>query len=139
MPNTVAKYYSYKPFKTVVLLFGLLLFGAFAKAQQPIKVVINVLPPYSYNIVDYSDKLLLKLINTSAQDLDVQLSAAITGINNNVSIKTRPGYKSSAPIRVPGGTTIDVDAATLYQLFDVNNVLFTGIDKNQLLQNGTIP
>ena len=74
-------------------------------AQFPIKVNIQVLPPYSPFLNDYlglKSKTVLTLTNTSGQDRNIYLKANLTNSQNFVA-KTKDNYLPAAPILLKAG------------------------------------
>lgn len=128
--------------KTRIKLLIVILFGVFVQGlAQAIRVSTQVLPPYSQYISDYQSRpgqILITLINTSRQSYQVQLVGSITG-DNDVSIRTKGGYRSASPIQVPAGATVRVSQADIMVLFNDAALDFTGTSANEILRKNTLP
>lgn len=74
-------------------------------AQYPIKVNVQVLPPYSPFLNDYlgfKNKTVLTITNTSSQDRNIYLKATLSNSQNFVA-KTKDNYLPAAPIFLKAG------------------------------------
>lgn len=94
-----------------------------------ITVNLKVLPPYQSRIADYAsrpDLMVLSLANTSTSPQQIQLSGTITG-NNGVAAWVKPGYRSPRPIEMAPGQMIMLNGSDIAQLFDYNQIEYTGV------------
>ena len=126
-----------KKYLTIVFL----LINSVVFAQTSVQVIVNVLPPYQQNISDYQlhpERIALKLINTETFEVNVQIAANLTG-DNGVSVKTKAGFRSNQPIRIPAASSVDVDALQIIQLFDLSNLDVIGTDRVAFEKTGILP
>ncbi|RRB04901.1 hypothetical protein [Larkinella rosea] len=107
---------------------------------QPIQVLVNVNPPYSAYLQDYAgagQQVQIRLINPSARALEIRLQGSVTG-DNGVSIRTLPNYRPPVPFVLQPGTTL-LTRKDLEGLFDLNQILVEGMNKNLLYQGKPLP
>lgn len=86
----------------VIFIFG---FNNNLHAQYPIKVNVQVLPPYSPFLNDYlgfKNKTVLTVTNTSNQDRNIYLKATLSNSQNFVA-KTKDNYLPATPIFLKAG------------------------------------
>ncbi len=110
-------------------------------AQTSVQVVVAVVPPYQQNISDYQlhpERIVLKLINTEPFEINVQIAANLSG-NNGVNIKTKAGFRSNQPIRIPANTSVDVSPLQIIELFDLSNLEISGTDRAVFENTGILP
>lgn len=130
--------------KAVVLF--LLIFNQFTSLSQitNVNVSINILPPYSTYISDYlnnQNKTIVTLIPnglTSADQATVYFKASIVG-DNGVSMITKSGYKPAQGLQLIGAFPKILNGKTLSDYFDVNNLIFTGITYQELVNGNGLP
>ncbi|NRF39478.1 hypothetical protein [Pedobacter foliorum] len=111
-----------------ICLISLLILASVTLRAQ-INVTLKVLPPYQSRISDYAsrpDLMVLTLSNTSTVTRQIQLSGTITG-NNGVAAWLKPGYKSPQPIEMAPGQMILLNGNDIAQLFDYNQIEYTGV------------
>ncbi|MDP4245069.1 MAG: hypothetical protein Q8932_04415 [Bacteroidota bacterium] len=110
-----------------------------ASAQVDIKV--NIFPPYPSKVTDYTShpqQVLIVLRSLSNLAQDIQLRGTITG-DNGIVLRVDPHYKSPLPIHLNGGETRNLNAGDISQLFDYNDLDFTGITKENVLRGNGLP
>src|SRR5690606_15527685 len=76
-------------------------------AQAQVQIQSHVMPPYLSRIADYAshpERMVVTLTNTSTSEVQVQLTANITG-DNGISAWVKPGYRSPSPIVIQAGQT----------------------------------
>lgn len=120
---------------TIIIILLPLLSGA------QIVVHLTILPPYSTKLSDYFSRpqqVLLMVQNTSATLQNVQLRGEFTG-DNGVSIRADQNYKSSSPIRLGPNETRTLGINDIAALFNINEVTFTGITKEQFIRQNGVP
>ncbi|GAB3249354.1 hypothetical protein GCM10027347_06390 [Larkinella harenae] len=109
------------------------------RAQQ-VQVLVNVNPPYSAYLQDYAgagQQVQIRLINPTARPLEIRLQGSVTG-DNGVSIHTLPNYRPPIPLVLQPGATL-LTRKDLEGLFDLNQIVVEGINKNQLYQGKPLP
>ncbi len=124
-----------KKIATICLLFLL----KAATAQVDIKV--SILPPYPSKVTDYASRpqqvlIALRSLNNLAQD--IQLRGTITG-DNGIILRVDPRYRSPSPIHLNGGELRSLNGVDISQLFDYNQLQFSGITKDQVLRGNGLP
>src|ERR1022692_479961 len=108
-------------------------------AQVDIK--INILPPYPSKITDYASRpqqVLILVHNFSNLAQDIQLRGTITG-DNGIALRVNPQYKSPSPIHLGAGQTLNLNGADINQLFDYNQLVFSGITRDQVIRGNGLP
>lgn len=123
-----------------ICLISLLVLTSLSSRAQ-IVVNLKVLPPYQSRISDYASRpnlMVLSLSNTSTSARQIQLSGTITG-NNGVSAWMKPGYKSPRPIEMAPGQMILLNGNDIAQLFDYNQIEFTGVSVADFTRGAGLP
>lgn len=121
---------------TLLVLTGLI---PGLRAQQ-VQVLVNVNPPYSAYLQDYAgagQQVQIRLINPTARPFEIRLQGSVTG-DNGVSIRTLPNYRPPVPFVLQPGTTL-LTRKDLEGLFDLNQILVEGMNKNILYQGKPLP
>ena len=83
-------------------LFGLLVHAS--RAQNQVRIMTNVLPPYSPYIQDYpgtGSRVQVFISNLSGKELSVRLLGKLEG-DNGVVIRTSVNYRPASPTRTTG-------------------------------------
>ena len=117
---------------TSILL--LILFSLSASSQ--IQINSHVLPPYLNRIVDYASRpelMVVTLTNTLPREANIQLTARLTG-DNGMSAWVKPGYRSPRSIIIGGGQTITLNGNDIAQLFNINNIEYTGVSREDMVR-----
>ncbi len=129
-------------FLSGLLLVVAAIFASTGLAEaQPIQVSTQVLPPYSPYLSDYvgfNNKILITLTNTSGQAQSVRLAGSIKG-NTGVIIVMPNTYIPPAPIAVPANGVKVLNGAQLKDYFDPDNLQFSGISKQEVVQGNGLP
>ena len=107
------------------------------KAQQPITISVNVVPPYSNFISDYYNKTIVTLISNSvaAGSVNVKLKGRITG-NNNISISSTNFVYNTSPLTLTSFVPKTLTAMDISRIFDINNLTLSGISRADLISKG---
>lgn len=96
-----------------------------------VQITTHVLPPYQSRIADYASRpelMLVTLTNLSTAEVNVQLTAKITG-DNGIAAWVKPGYRSPSPITIQAGQSISLNGNDIAFLFDINKIEYTGISR----------
>lgn len=128
-----------------ILLISSLYFLSFTLSIQsqsyPIAVTVQVVPPYSAYIADYTNKPVISFTNKSQTPLDVYIRGRFQN-DRGQYIQTKPNVFSTIPIHVPGLQTVVVPGNQLDENYlDLNN-LQTNLDDrsySNLFQLGMMP
>jgi TANFOR domain-containing protein len=110
-----------------------------AVAQVDIKV--SILPPYPSKVTDYASRpqqVLIMVRNLGRTALEIQLRGSITG-DNGISLRVDPRYRSPSPIRLQAGETRNLNGTDISQLFDYNQLTFSGITKENVIRANGLP
>lgn len=132
---------AFRILSSVFPVFALALLLDCAVATAQVNVRINILPPYPAKITDYASRpqqVLLLVQNTSGAALDVQLRGTIAG-DNGIVLKVDPHYKSPGPIHLNANEIRNLTGADINQLFDYNQLVFSGISKEDAIRGNGLP
>lgn len=121
-------------------LFGLLVNAS--RAQNQVRILTNVLPPYSPYIQDYpgtGNRVQVFISNLSGRDLSVRLLGKLEG-DNGVVISTSTNYRPLRPIQLRA-TDINrmLTRQELEGLFDLAQIEVQGMNKSQLYRGLPLP
>lgn len=124
-----------RPIITIMLLLLL------KTAIGQVDIKVSILPPYPSKVTDYASRpqqvlIMLRSLNNLAQD--IQLRGTITG-DNGVTLQVDPRYRSPSPIHLNGGETRQLNGTDISQLFDYNQLLFSGISKDNVIRGNGLP
>ena len=132
-----------KIFFRYILLSTTLLLTLTAKSQRfPVQANVQLLPPYSISLADYASpevdrvRLSLLLLDLTQPTYDVRLRLVIEG--TGIRIETDPAF-SPAPITIESGAPTILTGIDLAPYFDIRNLLFSGISKQQYERQGVLP
>src|SRR5665213_2727223 len=107
----------------------------------PVRVQVQLIPPYPANISDYKNRAVISFTNTSQTAADVYLRGSLKN-DRGQFIQTKPNIFSNSPIHIPGLQTVVVQGNQFDGNFlDLNN-LQTNLDQqaySNLFQSGMIP
>ncbi|PIF05715.1 MAG: hypothetical protein CSA36_05440 [Draconibacterium sp.] len=127
--------------RILVLTLIILLCTQLLHAQNQVIVNLVVTPPYSTQLSDYTstpNKLLVTLNNTSRANLQVYLTATISG-DNGINISTTHDTKPAQALTLMPLSAFNLTVNNLQDLFNVNNLIYEGISKEEVLQMGGLP
>lgn len=121
-------------------LFGLLVNAS--QAQSQVRIMTNVLPPYSPYIQDYpgtGNRVQVFISNLSGKDLSVRLLGKLEG-DNGVVIRTSINYRPLRPLELRA-TDVSrmLTRAELEGLFDLAQIEVQGMNKNELYRGLPLP
>ncbi|RTY91381.1 hypothetical protein [Flavobacterium sp. GT3R68] len=124
---------NFKIFSVIFLLLSQINFA------QTVNVTVQVLPPYSTYLTDYLNspsKVVFTLLSYS--NASVYLKANITG-DNGISISTSDSYRPATPIQLVAYQPKMMTGIDLKNYLDLNSVIVTGINKNDLFKGSGLP
>ncbi len=132
-----------KSFRFYILLISGILFGIYHLSAQQVAVNLQVTPPYSPYLSDYTDtpnKLILTLTLTSgtANGLDVYMQGEITG-ESGISINTKSDYKPATPIHLNLNMPYYVTVDMIADMYAPESIEYTGIEPEDITRNGVLP
>ncbi|MFN8265965.1 MAG: carboxypeptidase regulatory-like domain-containing protein [Chitinophagaceae bacterium] len=129
-------------FRTIFMFCLLLSFTtARTQTQDVVNVTLNVVPPYPIRLTDFAEqpgKVLITLQNKTQRGLSIYLRVTITG-DNGVSIATNPSYIPPTGITLQGNQVLVADYNTVRDLFDTRNLIFSGINANDIRNRNGLP
>ena len=132
-----------KNFRLFILLISGLLFGMYQLSAQQVAVNLQVTPPYSPYLSDYTDNpnkiiLTLNLISGTANGLDVYMQGEVTG-ESGISIATKSDYKPATPIHLNLNMPYYVTTDMIADMYAPDSVEYTGIDPEDIAHGGVLP
>ncbi len=124
----------------IATLFIIIGFSKTISAQAPlVKINVMVLPPYSTNYNEYTNvmnRVVVTLQNNSLVGGDVNVLLRARFSNDDISITSDPAKQPLQPFTVSPGVIRTLTINELREMLGVDNVLFSGITKFQLLNQG---
>lgn len=127
--------------RKIFLLTILLIVLCVTNVSAQVDIKISILPPYPSKVTDYAShpqQVLLLVRNVSNLPQDIQLRGSITG-DNGIVLRVNPQYKSPSPIHLGTGQTLNLNGNDISQLFDYNQLLYSGITKDQVIRGNGLP
>ncbi|MEL6484320.1 MAG: hypothetical protein AAFP96_05685, partial [Bacteroidota bacterium] len=131
--------------KSIILLsLFLVAFGNdWARGQNDVMVITQVLPPYSPYFSDYTsydNRVVITLNNLDASGAtqNVRLTASITG-NNGVNLALSASFIPPQPITLLPGTSVRLTGSQLMDYFDINAWDVSGISTADILRGNGLP
>jgi len=119
----------------------LILLTAITTFAQPIKIIVNVIPPISNDLssfVDNPNKILIQVINASAEMQSLKFHAQMTG-DNGVYVNTKENYVPNQPFKLQAFETRMVNISELVDYGNSSDFDYGGIDVNQLIRTRKLP
>src|ERR1043165_567518 len=124
-----------------IIYLSLLLCCMPALSLAQLTVQLQVLPPYSPYLSDYTsqpNRMVLVVTNTSAQARQLYFTGQVTG-DNGVSARTKDGYKPARPLQVGPGAIQQLTGAQLSPQFNWDMGTLTGVNTQQTERIGILP
>lgn len=106
-----------------------------------VNIQVTVLPPYQSNITVYGsrpDLVLINLVNTSSQELSIQLHGTISG-DNGIMLSTKAHTKSAQPIILPPLGTIQLNGVEVSDMFNLSQIDMVGISESDFINGSGLP
>ncbi|HZV71095.1 MAG TPA: hypothetical protein VFG10_16185 [Saprospiraceae bacterium] len=128
----------------ILLYINFLFIGHSVFAQNNVVVSILIPPPYSPYLNDYlqyENRMVIQLQNTTSQSVSIKLLGSIEG-DNGISLVTNADYLPPTPITIAPGGTFRIPASTRSRsFFDPDHLDFNGPPelKTQILKDGILP
>ncbi|MCK9451914.1 MAG: hypothetical protein M0Q90_09510 [Bacteroidales bacterium] len=119
----------------------LILLTAITTFAQSIKIIVNVIPPISNDLssfVDNPNKILIQVINGSAEMQSLKFHAKMTG-DNGVYVNTKENYVPNQPFKLQAFETRMVNISELVDYGNSSDFDYGGIDVNQLIRTRKLP
>jgi hypothetical protein len=92
-------------------------------------------------VTDYASRpqqVLIMIRNLSTIPQDLQLRGSITG-DNGITLRVDPGYRSPSAIHLGAGESRQLNGSDIRQMFDYNQLLFSGISKENVIRGNGLP
>lgn len=128
-------------YRKIFLLTVLLIIVCVTHISAQVDIKISILPPYPSKVTDYTShpqQVLILVHNVSNLPQDIQLRGTITG-DNGIVLRVSPQYKSQSPIHLGAGQTLNLNGSDISQLFDYNQLVFSGITRDQVVRGNGLP
>ncbi|HZY25351.1 MAG TPA: hypothetical protein VFE71_05955, partial [Bacteroidales bacterium] len=128
-------------YRKIFLLTILLIILCVTNISAQVDIKISILPPYPSKVTDYAShpqQVLILIHNVSNLPKDIQLRGNITG-DNGIVLRVSPQYKSPSPIHLGAGQTLNLNGSDISQLFDYNQLVFSGITRDQVIRGNGLP
>ncbi|MEP6795279.1 MAG: hypothetical protein ABJB16_13195 [Saprospiraceae bacterium] len=128
----------------IILCACFLLKNSLLMAQNNVVISILIPPPYSPYLQDYlqyENRMVIQLQNTTTQTLSLKLLGSIEG-DNGISLVTNADYLPATPITLISGGTLRIPASSRSRgFFDPDHLDFDGPAelKTQILKDGILP
>ena len=127
---------------TFLLVCGFLLSKTEAQKAFPVNLVTQAMPPHSGVLSDFVapglNKMAVTMILNDANELSYQVRLRLTIEGGGITIQTSPNAVFN-PISLSYGVPTQVISADLIPYFDLNNLIFSGITKQEYLDQGGLP
>ncbi len=127
--------------KNKIIFFSLLFCTFLAKAQFPVNVTVQLIPPYSTRLSDYANnpgKAIIMLRNTQPRAITVYLRANITG-DNGIQIFTNPNFRASRSITLQPNIPYTLNVSDLQDVFDINQLSTRNITIDDIERKNGLP
>jgi TANFOR domain-containing protein len=113
------------------------------KAQDPVQITAQLLPPYSTTVSDYfsADKLKLMLLNRDVSRPSITVRLRMTIESQSVKIRTREDQSANfQTFALVNGSPYFVQATELTSYFNGDHLDFTGaLSQQDYMQTGKLP
>ncbi len=108
----------------------------------PVNIVTQAMPPHSGVLSDFVapglNKMAVTMVLNDINELSYQVRLKLTIEGGGIRIETNPNANFN-PITLSYGAPVHVISADLIPYFDLNNLVFSGITKQQYLDQGGLP
>ncbi len=109
--------------------------------QAQVSAQLQVLPPYSPFLSDYTSKanaMVVLLSNTDNKPHGVYFTGSVTG-DNGVSAQTKQGYKPANAIQIAPNSSVQISGAQLSPFFNWDMGTLQGVNTQQIERSGMLP
>lgn len=122
---------------------GLCLYILMASAAytQPIKIVVNVMPPITNDLtafIENPNKILIQVINTSGQEQSIKFHARMTG-DNGVFVNTKEFYNPKQPYKMLPFESKILDINDIIDYGSESDFDYGGINITQVIRTRKLP
>ncbi|MEZ4922158.1 MAG: hypothetical protein R2780_03215 [Crocinitomicaceae bacterium] len=111
----------------------------------PVQAFVTITPPYSSYLPDYADpfnnqmKVLLTSLDYNAPSLQVKLRFKIEGQGYSIQSADINNMTGIPAITLSPGVPVEVSGSDLAPYLNSDNLLFSGLDKNEYIQSQILP
>lgn len=131
-----------KRFNFLILLL-LLSTVSFGQIKKPVTVTPTLIPPYPMYLSEYvapgSQKCMVNLVFNDYNEPSWDVYLDLTIESSNLKIQTKPNFRPVEPVTLTPGVPVTIKGEDLYQYFNYDNLLCSGISKQKLEQQGKLP
>ena len=131
-----------KSFHFLILLL-LLSTVSWSQVKKPVTVTPTLTPPYPMYLSEYvapgSQKCMVNLVFNDYNEPSWDVYLELTIESNNLKLQTKPNFKPVEPITLNPGVPVIIKGEDLYQYFNYDNLICSGISKQKLEQQGKLP
>ena len=123
------------------LVLSIFWITGFVKAQNQVIVNVVVQPPYSPDISYYFDnpgRLIVTLVNTTSQDLDIYLRGSFMD-EEGIGVRTGPNFKPASSLTINAMATYNLTLDDFSKIFSTDDLQFVGVDMNEIIRNKGLP
>ncbi len=126
-----------------LLYFWLLCFAISSQAQVfPIQSQVNLIPPYSGNLSDYTvpgaHRISITIRSNDASLIDYRVKLRLTIDGVGVTVRSKPNVVYQ-PITIDGGSPLILYGDDLIEYLDPKNLDFIGFSRSEYQRTGKIP
>ncbi|MDH5604959.1 MAG: hypothetical protein OEY51_13505, partial [Cyclobacteriaceae bacterium] len=129
-------------FKRGWMVFILAFMPLLSMAQFPIRVQVEMPPPYPYRLSEYTDfnsRIYVTVFNESSVDQEFVITGSLKGRNSGISIQTDINNLPDACIFLPAYSTTTLTGAALSDVFDPSHLVFSGTTLSSILNDQALP
>lgn len=129
-------------FSLILMLTCLISGEVMAQKAYPVNIVTQAMPPHSGVLSDFVapglNKMAVTLVLNDASELSYQVRLRLTIEGPGITIQTNPNAVLN-PVTLTYGVPVQMISTDLSPYFDLNNLVFSGITKQQYLDAGGLP
>ena len=125
------------------ILLILLSSVSLSQVKKPVTVTPTLTPPYPIYLSEYvapgSQKCMVNLVFNDYNEPSWDVYLELTIESNNLKLQTKPNFRPVEPITLTPGVPVTIKGTDLYQYFNYDNLLCSGMSKQKLEQTGKLP
>ena len=134
--------------KIPILLFLIIQVATASLFGQPsprraVTVTSTLLPPYPVYLADYveagSNKFTANVLFNDFNEPSREIYLKIRIESSSLKLETKPEFFPKSPFTVYPGINMVISGDDLYEYFDWDNLVVTGVPKSQLAASGRLP
>ncbi|MHC1706920.1 MAG: hypothetical protein AB9842_05290 [Bacteroidales bacterium] len=115
--------------------------SGYSQSIYPVKVTVNVLPPYTYYPQDYVNQpskvqvILQSMALPGGEPHRLKLTASLSG-DNGIVIRTKDSYQPLGPVYLQAGEMKMLTYDEISDVFTWDHFIFINTTKSDIIQNG---